>query len=66
MNADDLDGREQFCEWFQHKIQEDEELVGKIIWSNEATFNLNGTMNHHNRVCVLVSSGQHGHGLLVN
>jgi hypothetical protein len=30
MNAADPDQREQFCEWFQHKVHEDEQLESKI------------------------------------
>jgi hypothetical protein len=31
MNEDDPDRRVQYCEWFQHKVQEDGEFVGKIV-----------------------------------
>jgi hypothetical protein len=50
MNDDDPDHRVQYCEWFQHKVQEDGEFVGKIVWSDEAQFTLNGTVNRHNYV----------------
>jgi len=40
----------QFCEWFQQMVNEDEEFVTKIVWSDEAQFKLNGTVNRHN--CV--------------
>jgi hypothetical protein len=50
INEDDPDQRVQFCEWLQHKIHEDEELLSKIVWSDEAIFKLNGGVNHHN--CV--------------
>jgi len=40
----------QFCEWFQKMVNEDEEFVTKIVWSDEAQFKLNGTMNRRN--CV--------------
>jgi len=49
-NEDDPDGRMQFCEWFQQMVNEDEEFVTKIVWSDEAQFKLNGTVNRHN--CV--------------
>ena len=39
----------QFCEWFQRMVNE-EEFVTKIVWSDEAQFKLNGTVNRHN--CV--------------
>jgi hypothetical protein len=47
-DEDDPDGGVQFCEWFQHKVHEDEELVSKIVWSDEATFQLKATANRHN------------------
>jgi len=40
----------QICEWFQQMVNEDEEFVMKIVWSDEAQFKLNGTVNRHN--CV--------------
>ena len=40
----------QFCEWFQQMVNEDEDFVTKIVWSDEAQFKLNGTVNRHN--CV--------------
>jgi len=42
----------QFCKWLQQMVNEDEEFVVKIVWSDEAKFKLNGTVNHHN--CVYV------------
>jgi len=50
INDDDLDRRMQFCEWFQQMVNEDEEFVMQIVWSDEAQFKLNGTVNRHN--CV--------------
>ena len=50
INDDDPDRQMQFCEWFQQMVNEDEEFVMKIVWSDEAQFKLNGTVNHHN--CV--------------
>jgi hypothetical protein len=47
VNEDDPDRRVQFCEWFQHKVHEDEEFLSKIVWSGEATFKLNGTVILH-------------------
>jgi len=40
----------QFCEWFQQMVDEDDEFVTKIVWSDEAQFKLNETVNRHN--CV--------------
>jgi len=50
LNEDDPDRRVQYCEWFQNMVREDEEFVGKMGWSDEAQFKLNGTVNRHN--CV--------------
>jgi len=41
INDDDSDRRMQFCEWFQQMVNEDEEFVTKIVWSDEAQFKLN-------------------------
>jgi hypothetical protein len=49
MNEDEPDRRAQFCEWFQHNVHKDE-FLSKIVWPDEATFNLNDTVNYHN--CV--------------
>jgi len=45
LNEDDPDQRVQYCEWFQNMVGEDEEFVGKMVWSDEAQFKLNGTVN---------------------
>jgi len=50
LNEDNPNRRVQYCEWFQNMVREDEEFVGKMIWSDEAQFKLNGTVNRHN--CV--------------
>jgi len=50
INDEDPDRRMQFCEWFQQMVNEAEEFVTKIVWSDEAQFKLNGTVNRHN--CV--------------
>ena len=57
LNEDDPDRRVQYCEWFQNMVREDEEFMGKMIWSDEAQFKLNGTVNRHN--CVLGSRKIH-------
>ena len=48
INDDNLDRWMQFCEWFQQMVNEDEEFVTKIVWSDEDQFKLNVTVNHHN------------------
>ncbi|XP_053434088.1 uncharacterized protein LOC128576103 [Nycticebus coucang] len=50
LNEDDPDRRVQYCEWFQNMVHVDEEFVGKMVWSDEAQFKLNGTVSRHN--CV--------------
>ena len=49
-NEDDPDQRVQYCELFQNMVREDEEFVGKMVWSDEAQFKLYGTVNQHNYV----------------
>jgi len=48
INDDDLDRQMQFCKGFQQMVNEDEEFVMKIMLSDEAQFELNGTVNLHN------------------
>ncbi|XP_042225978.1 uncharacterized protein LOC121868990 [Homarus americanus] len=50
LSEDDSRRRVEFCEWIQGKVNEDKQFVDKIVWSNEATFKLNGTVNRYN--CV--------------
>lgn len=50
LSDDDPDRRMQFCEWYQRMATEDEQFVTKVVWSDEAQFKLNGTVNRHN--CV--------------
>jgi hypothetical protein len=42
---DNPDHRAEFCEWFQRKVDEDAEFVDMTVWSDEATFKLNGAVN---------------------
>lgn len=48
LNEDDPDRRVQFCEWYLANCAEDERFPYKIVWSDEATFKLNGSINRHN------------------
>ncbi|CAK1592284.1 unnamed protein product [Parnassius mnemosyne] len=50
LNDDDPDRRLQFCEWIQEMVIREPGFMGSIIWSDEAQFKLNGTVNRHN--CV--------------
>ena len=47
LNEDDPDRRTQYYEWFRNMVQEDEAFVGKVVWSDEAQFKLNGAVNQH-------------------
>jgi transposase len=48
LNEDDPDRRVEFCEWYLAKCAEDAEFSNKIVWSDEASFKLNGSINRHN------------------
>lgn len=50
LNEDDPDRRLEFCEWFLDAADQDPTLLDQILWSDEATFYLNGHVNRHN--CV--------------
>jgi hypothetical protein len=54
MIEDDPDRRLECCEWIQRKVVEDAQFLGMVVWTDEATFRLNGTENRHN--CVYWSS----------
>ena len=49
LNEDDFDCRSQFYEWYVH-ITEDPSVEDRILWSDEATFHLNGQVNRHDSV----------------
>jgi hypothetical protein len=51
MTEDDPDRRLEFSEWIQRKVGEDAQFLGMVVWTDEATFKLNGTVNRHNCVC---------------
>lgn len=48
MNEDDPDRRMEYSEWFNNMVRNDEEFAEMIVWSDEAQFKLNGTVNRHN------------------
>ena len=48
LNEDDPDRRIEFCEWYRARCADDNTFSMKIIWSDEATFKLNGSINRHN------------------
>ena len=51
---DDADRRLQMCELFINQFHDDPELINKIVWSDEASFKLNGMVNRHN--CVIYAT----------
>ena len=53
LNDDDIDRRLEFCETWQKRLLEDPMFHQKIVWSNEAKFHINGSVNTHN--CTFVS-----------
>lgn len=48
LNEDDFDRRLQFCETMMTMIDANENFVKRIVFSDEATFQLNGVVNRHN------------------
>lgn len=50
LHEDDYDRRLEFCEWFIGCQEDDNQFYRSILWSDEATFKLNGTINRHNSV----------------
>ena len=50
IKKDDTDRRMEHCEWFNGIVHNNEVFPEMIVWSDEAQFKLNGTVNRHN--CV--------------
>ena len=50
LNEDDFDRRVEYCETFLSLLQNEPDLIHRVIWSNEAVFKLNGHINRHNSV----------------
>ncbi|XP_050310430.1 uncharacterized protein LOC126746298 [Anthonomus grandis grandis] len=44
----DTDRRLQFCNWLNEKLQDDEDFLNKIIWTDECNFSTNGLFNRNN------------------
>ena len=58
LSEDDFDRRIETCETLLQRFDEDPSLIHRILWSDESTFTLAGTVNRHN--CVLWSlTNQH-------
>lgn len=50
LNEDDPDRRLNFCEDLLRLLERDHQLINKVVWTDEAKFFLNGTVNRHNSV----------------
>jgi len=50
LNEDDPDRRCEFADIFLKLVAEDSSFLDRIVWTDEATFKLNGHVNRHN--CV--------------
>ena len=50
LNEDDPDRRMEFCEWILYSTQEVPTRLDRILWTDEAIFQMNGRVNRHN--CV--------------
>lgn len=50
LNEDDPDRRMEFCEWLLDSTNQDPTLLDRILWTDEAIFQLNDRINRHN--CV--------------
>ncbi len=50
LNEDDYNRRIEFCETFLSLLDEEPDLINHVIWSDEASFKLNGQVNRHNSV----------------
>ena len=48
LSEDDFDRCTQFAETLNDMLDQNPNIVNKIVFSNEATFGLNGNVNHHN------------------
>lgn len=48
LNEDDPDRRQEFCELMMDRMNADLQFINKIVFSDEATFHLNGTVNKQN------------------
>jgi hypothetical protein len=58
LSDDDFDRRAEFCTTFLAKLDQEPDLLDKVIWSDESEFKLNGVINRHN-CCYWASSNPH-------
>jgi hypothetical protein len=50
LTEDDFDRRIEFCEWFSIRCEAEPDFTRRILWTDEASFKLNGRINRHNSV----------------
>uniref|UniRef100_A0A158P5N4 DUF4817 domain-containing protein n=1 Tax=Tetranychus urticae TaxID=32264 RepID=A0A158P5N4_TETUR len=50
LNEDDFDRRVEWCDSVLVRLEDQDDLLGRIIWTDEAIFSLSQTVNRHN--CV--------------
>lgn len=48
LNEDDFDRRVEFCEDMMERVDNDPNFIHNIVFSDEATFQINGSLNRHN------------------
>lgn len=48
LSDEDKRCRAEFCEWMLEKMDEDDNFISRLFFSDEATFHLSGTVNRHN------------------
>ena len=48
ITAEDKQKRKQFCVDMQEKLEEEDEFTKRLVFSDEATFHMNGKVNKHN------------------
>ncbi len=51
LNEDAFDRRVEYCETFLSRLQNEPDLIYRVMWSDEAIFKLNGHINRHNFTC---------------
>jgi hypothetical protein len=50
LTEDDFDRRVEFSEWFLIRCEAEPDFPRRILWTDEASFKLNGRINRHNSV----------------
>lgn len=48
LRAEDFDRRLDHCHWLLGMMAEDQQILSRILWTDEATFHSNGGVNLHN------------------